>query len=130
MRTLLVSALLLAAGCCTEQTRTVTPAPQPVAVAPAPLAAPKKVEEDPHTRVSICARGDDVRDVCAEIARQAGVNIVVEPGIKATVDLTLRDVDWLVALETVADFTKCEVSVLRNGVRYVIDPPRVTLSTY
>lgn len=61
------------------------------------------------------------------IARQAGVNIVCEPQIKETVNLTLRRVSYMDALQLVAEQTKCEINVLRGGVYYVIDPPKVTI---
>jgi len=71
-----------------------------------------------------------LRDVIDQISRQAGVNIVVEPQIHEKVTINLRDIPWMEAVQVIAQLTKCEVNVLRNGVYYVIDPPKVTIRTW
>jgi len=61
------------------------------------------------------------------IARQAGVNIVLDRGINEKVTLTLRNVPWPEALALVAERTRCEINELRGGIYFVIEPPRVTI---
>jgi|SRR5581483_8180491 len=138
MRYVLLSVAFALAGCCChgERHETAQPAvvaapaatPAPVAAKPAPKNNSLAEIAELRPKVSVDADGADLRDVIDAIARQAGVNIVVEPQIKETVTLHLRDIDWLEAVQVIARYTKCEVNVLRGGVYYVIDPPKVTIS--
>ena len=135
--TLIVFVSLLLAGCCAsspretkrpqEQAR-VAPAPR----APAPVAEVEKpvlssVEGAPSRLVSIDADDEDLREVVDTIARQAGVNIVLDRGINEKLTLTLRNVDWFEALQLVAQRTRCEVNEMRGGIMFVVEPPRVTI---
>jgi type II secretory pathway component HofQ len=134
MRTTLILCGLLLAGCCaetpketsrqTEQARVAPALKAPAPVAPAPVA---KVEKAPSRLVSIDADDEDLREVVDSIARQAGVNIVLDRGINEKVTLTLRNVPYFEALQLVAERTRCEINELRGGILFVIEPPRVTI---
>ncbi len=62
--------------------------------------------------VSLDFQGADLRAVLRVFAEISGLNLVIDPGVSGTVDVTLRDVPWDQALE----------HILRtNGLRYVSD---------
>jgi type II secretory pathway component GspD/PulD (secretin) len=144
MRTCFLGLLVFVAGCCSNAVAPESvqqPRLAPVAEKPTPVAG-RSVDRDapgpagatrteaPSVLVSIDAQDDDLRDVLDTIGRQAGVNIVCEPTIHEKVTLRLRRIGWFEALQIVAEQTRCEINVLRGGVYYAIDPPRVSLSTY
>ena len=130
MRTTLFLGILLLAGCCSSS-RKETARPQEqarVAPAAAPAKAPvAKVEKAPSRLVSIDADDQDLREVVDSIARQAGVNIVLDRGINEKLTLTLRNIDWFEALQLVAQRTRCEINEMRGGIMFVVEPPRVTI---
>lgn len=141
MKYLLVALSVFVVGCSSaesgcpcskkEQPRSVAATTAPVKSQTSASPAPKRsVEYARRETVTIEADEADLREVIDQICRQAGVNIVVEPNINEKVTLTLREVPWMEAVQLIAERTKCEVNLLRDGVYYVINPPRVTLRTY
>ncbi|HZU96463.1 MAG TPA: secretin N-terminal domain-containing protein [Planctomycetota bacterium] len=52
--------------------------------------------------VSIDAKDANVRDTFEEIARATGKNIIISPEVRGDITLTIRDVPWRNALETIA----------------------------
>ena len=84
-------------------------APKPeVRPAPEPPATPAvEVRRLPDGRLDLHARGADVRDVLAQLAAAAGINVVPAAALDATVSLDLQGVtpdDALAALATQAGF--------------------------
>jgi hypothetical protein len=137
VRNVLLPIALLLAGCCShgapkdESPRPVAAAPapaaKPVAAAPAKAAPATEIAYTRRQTVTVEADDADLREVIDQIARQAGVNIVVEPQIHEKVTIHLRDIYWLEAVQVIAQLTKCELNELRGGVYSVINPPRVTI---
>ena len=120
---------LLLAGCCANTPKETARPQEQARVAPAPRASAPvaKIEKAPSRLVSIDADDEDLREVVDTIARQAGVNIVLDRGINEKLTLTLRNVDWFEALQLVAQRTRCEVNEMRGGIMFVVEPPRVTI---
>lgn len=137
MKYVSIAVLSLLAGCCSHSCRSEAARSQPMAVAPVtstqraarPATKPQTTEYARRETVSFEADDADLRDVIDTISRQAGVNIVLEPNIHEKVTLTLRDVPWMEAVQLLAQRTRCDVNLLRDGVYYVIEPPRVTIRT-
>jgi type II secretory pathway component HofQ len=128
-RALIVATVMT--GCCSAPS---SPSPPPKKAETAPEARKIEVIEKqvPRTspRVSFAVEGASIQEVVDLIGRQAGRNIIVEPGVHETVSLTLRDIDWYEALSIVARQTRCEIEVMgTGGALYVTDPPRVTIQT-
>lgn len=106
-------------------------APAPAAQAPALAAADSTSPGTVKRRlVNVEAEDAPVRDVVDTIARQVGENIVIDDSVRARVTISLHDISWREAVLLIADRTGCEVSELRHGVLYVLDPPKVTLSVH
>src|SRR5262245_27479115 len=103
-------------------------------------AAPQQPQQPQQEDISTAAQGDrasrltlrlrdrDLRDVVASIRRKANVNIIMDPGIEATVTVDLQDVHWRQALDIVADQADCVVAEGEGGVLKVEKPPRITFA--
>jgi type II secretory pathway component HofQ len=119
MRRLLLVALL--AGCA---------APARPAARPAPTAPPPSASDASMTtvraRVTFEGRGRPLEAVLEELGRQTGCNLVVEPGLEVTVDLSLRDVSLEDALRLLEERHRLETRRL-GEVLWITCPPRVTL---
>ena len=69
--------------------------------------------------VSLDFEGADLRAVLRAFADISGLNIVVDPSVRGTVDVTVRDVPWDQALD----------AILRaNKLGYVVDGPIVRVA--
>ena len=85
-------------------------------------------EGDRASRLTLRLKDRDLRDVVASIRRKANVNIIMEPGIDATVTIDLQDVYWRQALDLVVEQADCVVTELDGGVLKVEKPPRITFA--
>ncbi|MCC7125257.1 MAG: type IV pilus secretin PilQ [Acidobacteria bacterium] len=101
------------------------PAPAPAAVAPAPVAAPEPPPAAPAPRaaqdqsgngdskpkftghpVSLDFQSADLRAVLRTFSEISGLNVVIDPSINGTVDVSLRDVPWDQALDIILKSNK------------------------
>jgi type IV pilus assembly protein PilQ len=93
---------------------------------PAPPAPPTPpAEQQPaqprftgHT-VTLDFQGADLRSVLRTFSEISGLNIVIDPSITGTVDVSLRDVPWDQALDIILRANKLGYSVDGNIVRIV-----------
>jgi type IV pilus assembly protein PilQ len=98
-----------------------TPQAPPAAQAPArpPVASINQVPQQAATArsysghpVSLDFQGADLRSVLRTFSEISGLNLVIDPAVQGTVDVTLRDVPWDQALD----------NILRsNKLGYVVD---------
>lgn len=68
-------------------------------------------------RVTVVADDADLRDVVADLARQAGRQVTVAPGVEERVTIDLRDIPFEEALDVIARMTRCEVVRAPDGTR-------------
>ncbi len=132
-RSLMVSALALVSGLAVATAQeTQQPAPQQPAAQQKPQGQGEDIETaaagDRASRLTLRLKDRDLRDVVASIRKKASVNIIMEPGIEATVSIDLADVHWRQALELVAEQAECVVTELDGGVLKVEKPPRCTFA--
>jgi type II secretory pathway component GspD/PulD (secretin) len=130
MRFGLLAGSFLLAGCCSApvaESHTVAKVSQRRATLAETAAAP--IPTAPRRLVNIEVQDAPLAEVMDMIGRQVGENIVVEPNVHESVTINLRNIDWLEAVEVIAERTKCDIEVVGSGgkTRYVIDPPKVTL---
>src|SRR5262249_26649553 len=119
-------------------------APAPVAPAPAPAAAPQRarVAAEPAPPVasveplvtvgtgpgvagkvftghpvSLDFQGVDLRAVLRTFSEITGLNVVIDPGVKGTVDVSLREVPWDQALDIILRANQLGYSVEGSIVR-------------
>lgn len=102
-------------------------AQQPVAVTQ-DVEIQSAAEGDRASRLTMRLKDRDLRDVVSNIRRKANVNIIMDPGIEATVTIDLQDVPWRQALELVAEQAECVVVEAAAGVLKVEKPPRITFA--
>ena len=84
---------------------------------------PLAIEPQPRTftgaPVSLDFEGADVRAVLRTFAEISGLNVVVDPSVRGTVDVTMRDVPWDQALD----------AILRaNKLGFVVDGPVIRVA--
>jgi type IV pilus assembly protein PilQ len=132
-RSLMVSALALVSGLAVATAQEAQqPAPQQPAAQQKPQGQGEDIETaaagDRASRLTLRLKDRDLRDVVASIRKKASVNIIMEPGIEATVSIDLADVHWRQALELVAEQAECVVTELEGGVLKVEKPPRCTFA--
>lgn len=84
-----------------------------------------EAEGDRASRLTLRLKDRDLREVVAQIARKANVNIVMDQKIEEAVTVDLQDVPWRQALELVAEQVHCIVHELQGGVLRVEKPPHV-----
>jgi type IV pilus assembly protein PilQ len=100
------------------------PAPQTTA-ATAPAAAPARAVQTTSTGgkqysghpVSLDFQGADLRAVLRTFAEISGLNIVIDPAVQGSVDVSLRDVPWDQALDIILRANKLGYSVDGTIVR-------------
>ena len=97
-----------------------TPAPPPPIVVERP--AQPTAAAPPQTRftgppVSLDFQGADLRAVLRTFAEISGLNIVIDPSINGTVDVSLRDVPWDQALDIILKANKLGYAVDGTVVR-------------
>jgi type IV pilus assembly protein PilQ len=76
--------------------------------------------------ISLDFQGVDLRAVLRTFAEVTGLNLVIDPGVKGVVDVTLRDVPWDQALEMILRANQLAYSVDGTIVRIA---PTTTFST-
>ena len=76
--------------------------------------------------ISLDFQGVDLRAVLRTFAEVTGLNLVIDPGVKGIVDVTLRDVPWDQALEMILRANQLAYSVDGTIVRIA---PTTTFST-
>src|SRR5204863_4136428 len=88
-----------------------TPPPQTPAAGTqaSPIATPSRYSGNP---VSLDFQGADLRAVLRTFAEISGLNIVIDPTIQGTVDVSLRDVPWDQALDII---------LRANKLGYIVD---------
>ena len=87
-----------------------TPLPTPAPGTPTTqIAAPSRYTGNP---VSLDFQGADLRAVLRTFAEISGLNIVIDPTIQGTVDVSLRDVPWDQALDII---------LRANKLGYIVD---------
>ncbi|MCX7800236.1 MAG: STN domain-containing protein [Fimbriimonadales bacterium] len=69
-------------------------------------------------KVTVAARGDDVRSVIHQMFQQAGRDYVLEPGVRFVLYLSLKDVELEEALEIVCRQANLEYRV-QNGITFI-----------
>lgn len=80
---------------------------------------------DRASRLTLKLKDRDLRDVVANIARKANVNIIMDEAIEEAVSIDLQDVHWRQALNLVAEKAGCVVVDSSPGVLKIEKPPRV-----
>ncbi len=112
------------------------PAPAPPPAAPRPAAAGPQAPAPPGTNplllgasqgprqftgdpVTLDFQGADLRAVLRTFAEISGLNMVIDPSINGTVDVSLRDVPWDQALDIILRANKLGYSVDGTIVRIV-----------
>ena len=98
------------------------PVPQPAATpapTPPPAVVTQAMSEGKYTGhpISLDFQGVDLRAVLRTFAEVTGLNLVIDPGVKGTVDVTLRDVPWDQALEMILRANQLAYSVDGTIVR-------------
>ena len=77
--------------------------------------------------VSLDVTDEPLENVLRSISRSTGVNIVVDPGVKETVSVTLHKLHWRAALDVLARRTNCVIVAEVNRPFRFSQPPPVTL---
>lgn len=111
--------------------RSATPAPVPPTAAPAEpsaVATTQGMGGGKYTGhpISLDFQGVDLRAVLRTFAEVTGLNLVIDPGVKGVVDVTLRDVPWDQALEMILRANQLSYSVDGTIVRIA---PMATFSS-
>lgn len=73
-------------------------------------------------RVKFTFQNADVREVIKAVADIAAANIIVGKEVEGTVSLTLNDIPWRVALDTIAKTCGFTVVEEERGILRVVDP--------
>lgn len=79
-----------------------------------------RIEKPP--RVKFTFENADVRVVIKAVADIAGANIIVGREVEGNVTLTLNDIPWRVALETIAKTLNFTVVEEERGILRIVDP--------
>src|SRR5207248_918198 len=100
-------------------TTPVTPAPvTPAPVTPAPAVQPP-LATNGQRLISLDFKDADVVNLLRILAAESGRNIVIGEDVKGKMSITLRNVPWELALDTVMD-SKGLVKVERDGVMRIV----------
>lgn len=75
-------------------------------------------------KVTVSSRGDDVRAVIHDLFTQSGKNYILDPNVRFTLYLSLKDVDFDEALRLILK-TAGLASETENGIHYVTKAPRI-----
>jgi hypothetical protein len=92
--------------------------------ASAPPSTGARVEVAPATssvrsaaeRIDVDFEGQDLADAMEAIGRRVGVNILVQPDVRETIRVSLRDIPWREAVDVIARMTRCEVEERAGGI--------------
>lgn len=99
-----------------------------LALAPALMAQTNDVAvKTTGKNVTIASRGNDVRAVIHDLFTQSDKNYILDPNIRFTLYLSLKDVEFDEALQIILKTAglKCD---LQNGIYYVVRAPRPSTS--
>lgn len=77
-------------------------------------------------RIHVDVQDVDLQEVMERIGRQVQRNILVDPSVRETVTISLRDIPWREAVDVIAQMTRCEVEE-RRGILVLTQPPKVTI---
>lgn len=102
-----------------------TPAQEPQTPTPTQDEIKSEAEGDLASRLTLRLKDRDLRDVVQSIRRKTNSNIIMDPGIEASVTIDLQDVHWRQALALVAEQAGCIVTEAAGGVLKIEKPPRV-----
>ncbi len=82
-------------------------------------AASAPAEGSEGTKVSVFAAGRSIQEVLEGLAREAGVQILMEPSVRGTLDISLQDVPFATALNAICRATglQLEEMVSEGGRR-------------
>lgn len=83
-------------------------------------------ERDKNSPIDMMVEDGDLRDLCDELSRRVGVNILVDPEVKEKVTISLKQVGWHDVLLVLARLTRCNLEQ-RNGIFVFSQTPMVTL---
>ncbi len=124
VRALLAVVWLIQAGCVSVKPAPVTAPPQapiaqrqPEEQLPALVISEIESQKQPERLYSFSIRDADVREVLMAIAKQTSTNIVVDPRVKGTVTIDLKNVTLTEALDTLTDLLGLNYAVRQNIVR-------------
>lgn len=124
----LLPIVLLCAGCAPEPRPSRPPSePRPSPPAsespppgqPPPAAAPARATS---RRIDVDFDGLDLADAMASLGRQVGATIVVDPNVRETIRVSLRDIPWREAVDVIARMCRCEVVEQEDGVLLITQP--------
>jgi type IV pilus assembly protein PilQ len=115
----------------TVRRSTPAPVPSPAIAAgnePSAVATTQAMSSGKYTGhpISLDFQGVDLRAVLRTFAEVTGLNLVIDPGVKGIVDVTLRDVPWDQALEMILRANQLAYSVDGTIVRIA---PTTTFSS-
>jgi type II secretory pathway component HofQ len=80
--------------------------------------------------VTFDAAGKDLRDLADAIGTAAGVEILVDPGIREEVTLRLVDVDWREAVDAIARATRTRVVEEDERRVRLVRPPSIRMELH
>jgi hypothetical protein len=86
-----------------------------------------KVTSSKEGRITIDVQNEDLARVMTGISAATGANVIVSPDVHEPVAVSLRDIPGDQAIEVIARMTRCEVETLPGGVRFLVQPPKVTI---
>jgi len=122
----LLPIVLLCAGCSPE------PSPSPPVSeprhepehCPEPGPSPPASEggRDASRRIDVDFEELDLADAMEAIGRQVGVTILVDPNVRETIRVSLRDIPWREAVDVIARMCRCEVVEQEDGVLLITQP--------
>ncbi len=78
-------------------------------------------------RIDVDFEGEDLANAMEAIGRQVGRNILVDPNVRETIRVSLRDIPWREAVDVIARMTRCEVEERAGGIIVLTQPPKVTI---
>jgi hypothetical protein len=89
-------------------------------------AKPGKPGKPGKVRLNVDVEDQHIADVMEAIGRQAGVSVLVAPGVEEEITVSLREIPWREAVEVIAKICRCEIREPWPGVLLVEQPAKVT----
>jgi len=109
--------------CAAEQDRSATPKTEKPPQFPA-LAIEKETPRYTGELITLSLKDADIRDVIKTFAVLTDLNMVVDPSVRGSVTLELRDVPWDQAFELILHINGLDFH-MTNNVVYVAPPPKL-----
>lgn len=103
------------------QTPAVRPEQPATEVLPGLIVTEIEGKREPERLYSFSLRDADIREVLMAISKQTSFNIVVDPKVKGSVTVDLRNVTLIEALDTLTDLLELTYSIKQNIIR-VFEP--------